>query len=215
MDELTLLHTARDLPPTALEDLSGSRMALDRAIAGARPRTHARVLVQRRVGWAVASVGLAATLAVALVATDMTGFGVTPHGASAQAAELLTAAAKTTIHTSDPVVGPTQYLRVDTNEISGNGTQDAAGTFIGFLAQSKSSLFIPPSERTNWVYTRSLPVVFQTFGPESAAYATKAEAAMFAEHDTTGEYYQGLNANFQGRPDYTPLLGEPRIGCFQ
>lgn len=204
MDELTLLHTARDLPPTALEDLARSRIALDRAIAGARPRTHARVRVQRRVGWAVASAGLAATLAVGLVATDMTGFGGTPHGASAQAAELLTAAAKTTIHTSDPVVGPTQYLRVDTNEISGNSTSDSHGKVIGFLAQRTMSLYVPASEQSNWVYLRSLPVVFQTFGPESAAYATKAEAAMFAEHGTTGEYYQGLNANFQGRPEYTP-----------
>lgn len=204
MDELTLLNTARDLPSTALEGLTGSRIALDRAIAGTRPRTHAQVRVQRRVGWAVASVGVAATLAVGMVATEMTGFGGTPHGASAQAAELLTAAAATTIHTSDPVVGPTQYLRVDTNEISGNSTSDSHGKVIGFLAQRTMSLYVPASEQSNWVYLRSLPVVFQTFGPESAAYATKAEAAMFAEHGTNGEYYQGLNANFQGRPDYTP-----------
>lgn len=205
MDELTLLHTARDLPESAVEDLSGSRLALDQAIAGARPRTHARVRVQRRVGWAFASVGLAATLAIGLVAADIPGFGtMAPHGASAQAAELLTAAAEITIQTSDPVVGPTQYLRVDTKIIGSHGTQDAGGTLIGFLTQRTSSLFIPPSERTSWVYLRSLPEVFQTFGPKSAAYATEEGAAMFAEHGTTGEYYKGLNADFQGRPEYTP-----------
>jgi hypothetical protein len=204
MDELTMLHTARDLPPTTLDDLSRSRIALDRAIAGAHPRTHARARVHRRAGWAFAAVGVAATLAIGLVATNVTGFGGTQQGASAQAAELLTAAADTTIHTSDPVVGPNQYLRVDTKAIEGQMTSDAKGTVIGFLTQRTSSLYIPKSDQRNWVFLRSLPVTFQTFGAASQAYATKAQAAMFAEHGTAGEYYQGLNGNFQGRPDYTP-----------
>lgn len=204
MDELTMLHTARDLPPTSLDDLSGSRTALDRAIAGAHPRTHARTRVHRRAGWAFASVGVAATLAIGLVATNVTVFGGTQHGASAQAAELLNAAADTTIHTIDPVVGPNQYLRIDTKDIAGNGTQDRDGNLVGYLTQSTRSLFIPKSAQKNWVFLRSLPVTFQTFGAASEAYATESQAAMFAEHGTTGDYFQGLNGNFQGRPDYTP-----------
>lgn len=205
MDELTMLHTARDLPPTSLDDLSGSRTALDRAIAGAHPRTHARTRVHRRAGWAFASVGVAAAFAIGLVATNVTVFGGTQHGASAQAAELLTAAADTTIHTIDPVVGPNQYLRIDTKGTSGEMTSDATGTnVVGYLVKTSSSLFIPKSAQTNWVFLRSLPVTFQTFGAASEAYATKSQAAMFAEHGTTGEYFLGLDGNFQGRPDYTP-----------
>ena len=204
MDELSVLHTARNLPEVTLEDLSASRRALDRAIIGARTRTHARARVQRRVGWAFASVGIAATLTVGLVAADVTGFGGAPHGASAQAAEMLNSAAKTTIRTSDPVVGPTQYLRVDTLEISGNGTTDSGGTNIGYLSQRTRSLFVPASMQKNWVFVQSLPTVFQTFGTKSDAYARSSQALMHAGHGSAGEYYQGLKGNFQGRPDYTP-----------
>ena len=204
MDELTLLRSARDFPAVPLDDLAKNRVALDKAIGGAASRKSAKRRMQRRAGWTFASVGVAAAIAITLVATDTIGFGGSPVGASAEAAEVLKKAAQTTILTADPIVGADQYLRVDTKAVSGVGTT-ISGHDIWYLALSTSSLFVPKSDQKSWVLQRSLPAVFQTFGPESQAYASKYQAEIVAEHGTSGEYFQAMNGAFMNsRPDYTP-----------
>ena len=89
MDELALLRSARDFPAVPLDDLAKNRVALDKAIGGAASRKSAKRRMQRRAGWTFASVGVAAAIAIALVATDTIGFGGSPVGASAEAAEVL------------------------------------------------------------------------------------------------------------------------------
>ena len=82
MDELTLLRRARDFPAMPLDELAKNRVALDKAIGGAASRTSAKRRMQRRAGWTFASVGVAAAIAIALVATESIGFGGSPVGAS-------------------------------------------------------------------------------------------------------------------------------------
>jgi len=204
MDELTLLRSARDFPAMPQDELAKNRMALDKAISGTAPRTVAKKRMQRRARWTFASIGVAAAIAIALVTTDTIGFGGSPVGASAEAAEVLNQAAQTTILTADPIVGPDQYLRIDTKAISGVGTT-ISGHDIWYLTVSTSSLFVPKSDQKSWVLQRSFPTVFQTFGPESQAYASKYQAELVAEHGTGGEYFQARNGAFMNsRPDYTP-----------
>ncbi|RKR74367.1 CU044_5270 family protein [Frondihabitans australicus] len=91
-------------------------------------------------------------VAGALVVAGVTGFGGTAHsGATAQAATILTAAAQNTIHTSDPVVGPGQYLEIATREISvGLGQTTTGGGDVAQDAQL-TTVFIPQDrERGTW-----------------------------------------------------------------
>lgn len=159
-----------DLGPTT-EQINTMRQNILRRVApvpstgrSAVPRS---VSTRRRIGFATLGV---AALAAALVVTGVVSpFG--PRGAaSAQAAEFLQSAAAATIHTSDPVVGAGQYLRVATTAVDGPRVGGGAPN-DWWLSPSTGVLYIPANRTGQWVWERYpiRPTVF---------YGNSKEAAM-------------------------------------
>jgi hypothetical protein len=102
------------------------------------PRKH-RPVRRRVIG---ASTLLAAAVIATLVATNIAG----PHGATAEAAEVLHSAALASIHSSDPVVGPGQYLMVDTTEAAMDFGDHAA-----YVQPHRRLLYVPFDRDSYWV----------------------------------------------------------------
>jgi hypothetical protein len=120
----------------------------------------------RRIGLIAAGAG---AIAAALIITGVIVPNGTKGGASAQAAEFLNTAAIATIETSDPVVGPGEYLRISTNRASGvtDGTREAPM----WLHPTTDILYIPQDRSETWVWERhNLPatVFFNDVGQKAA-----------------------------------------------
>ncbi|WP_345065700.1 CU044_5270 family protein [Leifsonia kafniensis] len=137
---------------------------MDKAISGARTRTIAKTKARRRTTWTLGLTGVAAALAVGLVVTDVVGIAGLRPGASAAAAEVLNSAAQAAIATSDPVVGPSQYLRIKTDAVFGGTLGKDDGTLVTFLASNTDTLYIPGDSNRNWVWDRSARKPVKFFG---------------------------------------------------
>ncbi|MBD8586057.1 CU044_5270 family protein [Frigoribacterium sp. CFBP 8766] len=120
---------------------------------------------------------VAAVAAGALVAGSATGFwGTSTGGASAEAAALLNQAASSTIETSDFVVGPGEYLKVTTKEVSisfsGVGEADDPEKTVASLNPRTSTVYIPYDRESGvWVKEQEWPkptVFFGSRGGEKA-----------------------------------------------
>jgi len=121
---------------------------------------------RRKIVWlAVASSVTAATLVV--VGATWPG----NSGASAQAAEVLHRAAMLTVLTTDPVVGPGQYLKIETSENYSTTGMNSAGDFVSWLAPSTRTLYVPGTPSDDWVLERYLmePTTFFGDGAREAA----------------------------------------------
>ena len=112
----------------------------------------------------------AAFLVGVLVAADV----VLPDrpGATAEAAEVLNNAAAATIKTSDPVVGPGQYLKIETTAVypaSSGGT----GGSVSWLEKTGGQVYVPADRDGEWVWNREdrVPIQFSS----EAAKAVEAE----------------------------------------
>lgn len=156
-------------------------VALDEAIAPVHTailngiNTNSRRIHRRR---AVGISAVATVAAAAILVGSATGFGGTaPHaGASAQAAELLTQAAQTTITTSDPVVAAGQYLKITTHETAlseGSTTsgQSRPETTYAAITPQIVTVYVPADQvRGMWVVTRQWPKPTQFFGADGQAH---------------------------------------------
>ncbi|MDR6685775.1 RNA polymerase sigma-70 factor (ECF subfamily) [Arthrobacter sp. 1088] len=91
--------------------------------------------------------GAAAVLAGGLVASDVIHFGGNTIPSTAHAAELLNRAADSVIATTDPAVGPGQYLRLDTAESTINASENG----LMWTARSDNQLFVPYDRNGEWV----------------------------------------------------------------
>ena len=168
MDELTLLRKVRnDVADPTTEALTAGRAALFSRINGTEP---ARARRRRGIRIAGLSALGAGVLTVALVATNVVGLPGWRGGAEPAAAEVLHSAALAAIETSDPVVGPGQFLRVETTAVYSASVADGAnrGTYL-FL--SRDELYIPANRDDDWVWLRHPSETYETFGPTSAALA--------------------------------------------
>lgn len=134
--------------------VAAGRHALTERIAR-RSGVHRRGRVLWVSGGAIATVGLVA----ALVSTDVVGLAGWRGGADSAAAAALHSAALETLKTSDPVVGPGQYLKVSTDAVSATITDDAA-----YLATQNGQLYIPEKKTDGWVWVRDASTVARTFG---------------------------------------------------
>lgn len=184
MDDLQLLREMRSdigsAPPATLARGRTKLMTrIDSASTSvASTDTHAKGTVspirfRRRVLLASAA---AALLVGGIVVADV----VRPSGpgATAEAAEVLNNAATATIQTSDPVVGPGQYLKIETTSLTGGGSQAADGSDISWQETTGGQVYVPADRQGEWVWNREprVPV-------ESSSEEAKAAAAEMRKRD--------------------------------
>ncbi|NJC21054.1 RNA polymerase sigma-70 factor (ECF subfamily) [Arthrobacter pigmenti] len=96
-------------------------------------------------------------------------------GATAEAAEVLSNAAAATIQTSDPVVKPGQYLKIETTAVVHSGMQAADGSGVSWLAKTGRQLYIPADRNAVWVWNREESVPFAFPNEEAKAAAAELE----------------------------------------
>ena len=162
-------------------------------------RQKSRRPAARRFGLAAIGAGaVAAALIVTGVIVPAGGSG----GATAQAAGFLKSAAVATIETSDPVVGPGQYLRIETTQVSGvsDGTREAPM----FQLAATDALYIPENRSDTWVWERhNLPSIgsFNAAG-KAAAERSDADPDRFSDPDLNGVLREKAGA-FYGNPPPT------------
>jgi len=194
MDEISLLRRTRDdIPERAPEEVTRGRAALFQAIDGESPLTTSNRAHRRRgFAWAGFSALGAGALTVALVAGNVLGAGAPggPGGADAAAADVLEAAAMATLETSDPVLEPGQYLRVETDAVYPAISQDPAASYMEAV---HDELYLPADRDDDWVWVRCERVPLDLTTPEA-----ERAAAEYAEADVDmfylapgGELYQG------------------------
>jgi hypothetical protein len=199
MDELTLLRKIHETPESTLQTLSEGRRAMDRAIGGTRTRTIAKTKARRRTTWTLGLTGVAAALTVGLVVSDVVGIAGLRPGSSAAAAEVLNSAAQATIATSDPVIGPGQYLSINTDGVYSGTLGKADGTSVTFLSSNSDTLFVPGDSTRNWVWDRSARKPVKFFGnltgeEEAAAWRNLVAEGFLADP----EFLDAPNGAFYG-----------------
>lgn len=193
MDELTLLRGLRtDLGTPTDAAVERGRERLLRHITPA-PRSITPAPRRRRLGLRIAlTSAAAAALVTALVAGDVVGFAGWRGAATAEAAEVLDTAAVATIKTSDPVVGPGQYLKVESTYVAARYTTLADRTDLAWLDSGKDTLFIPANRSDEWVWDRSARIPTTFFDAKAKAYA----ANTIKEAQSTAYMLRGRNGNF-------------------
>ncbi|BDZ49711.1 hypothetical protein GCM10025867_19520 [Frondihabitans sucicola] len=195
MDELsTLRNTRADVAPPTREALERGRAALFERIENGTPsRQPDQRIRRRRLGVVVAGAG---ALAVALV---MTGVVVPQLGAgsSAQAAALLTTAAQATITAKDPVVGPGQYLQIDTTMRGLSTGIETSGEAVTWMEGTHNVLYIPSDRNSTWIWDRHLiaPFAFQNAAAKTMALEDFAAQRGNADTDSI---VRGAGGKFYG-----------------
>ncbi len=194
MDELTLLRNAhKDGTEPSEEALDRGRRALVEHI-GAQPikKSHRGL---KRAGWIGAGTVVALGVGAALVLSNVVGLAGWRGGADSAAAAALNNAASATIKTSDPVVGPGQFLEVATKAVY-SGTGDD-GTY---LASQDGEMYIPSNHNDDWVWVREPSVPVKTFGPGSEKQAAEDQSGASTDQEIVraakGAWYNGKPADF-------------------
>lgn len=132
------------------------------ALRATRPRLRRRVL-------------LVSAAAALLVGGVVVGDVVRPGGpgATAEAAEVLNSAAEATIRTSDPVVGPGQYLLVDTKAAYSYGNATVPGEYYTWLVSQDKQLYVPADRSDEWILNQDPSVPIQFFDDTSRRFEEK------------------------------------------
>ncbi|WP_394249063.1 CU044_5270 family protein [Arthrobacter pityocampae] len=184
MDDLQLLHTTRNdvgtIPPATLARGRERLMRATQSEAAAQHHedvfmtshetTRRSTQVRFRRGFtlvAAAAVFLTGVLVVSdVVLPD-------PQPLSAEAAAVLEDAAAATIRTSDPVVLPGQYLKVETDALTG-ASSVADGQQISWQVTTTDELYIPADTNREWIWNRQAPVPTET-APEAVKEAARLQ----------------------------------------
>lgn len=210
MDELQLLREMRKDTPDANDSmLDGGRQQLLRRInaeeAPASKRRGKRAL--RTTLTSVATLGLA----TALVAGNVVGLAGWRGGATAEAAEVLNNAAEMAIKTSDPVVGPGQYLKIESTNLwassasqaTGAGQPDSGKQWF-WLDTEQIASYIPANRQDEWVMVRSGRVPTTFFDEETRAFVLDLPKD---DADTAGTF-RGKDGSVYGGPSGMPSEGD-------
>jgi hypothetical protein len=99
------------------------------------------VAKQRTRRWMAAMAAAAAAVTVSLLASSLVG----PNTATAEAAEILQDAAAAAIVSSDPIVGPGEYLAVKKTEVA-----LGVGTDYAYMDSQQSVLYVPYDRSGTW-----------------------------------------------------------------
>lgn len=153
-------------------------------------------------------IALASAAAAFLVGVLVAGDVVLPDrpGATAEAVEVLNNAAAATIQTADPVVGPGQYLKIETTGISGASTSAVDGSPASWTEKRSEQLYVPADRDGEWVWNREdgIPISFSS----EAAKAVEAEIRKARQgrspyglvRGNKGVFYEGEQAGIIGTP---------------
>lgn len=218
MDDLQLLREMRSdigsAPPVTLA--RGREKVM--AGVGQAPATSARgeilaesnvrqIRFRRRVLLASAA---AAVLVGGIVVADVVR--PTP-GATAEAAEVLNNAALATIQASDPVVGPGQYLKVDTKAVYASTVAREDGTAVSWLDSTGGQVYIPADLSGEWVWNRE-PRIPTTFFSEEARAEAQRQTVPPSNANSDGPQLEGIirgqaGAFYGGSPEQ--ILGTPLV----
>jgi hypothetical protein len=171
-------------PPTGTH--GSPRPVVPRAVPEATTNTPTSakaspIRIRRRIVMASAA---AAFLVGVIVAADV----VLPDrpGATAEAAEVLNNAAAATIQTSDPMVGPGQYLKIETTSLTGSGMQAADGSDVSWQETTGGQVYVPADREGEWVWNRDERVPL-----ESSSEAAKAAAAEMRKRNASSLWPEG------------------------
>lgn len=213
MDDLKLLREIRNDVGAAPEDTLASgrqklmaRIGADVAGTANAAKTPRRTVLRR--GFAMTAA--AALLVGGIVVADVVSFGGEP-GATAEAAEVLNDAAAATIQTSDPVVGPGQYLKIETTSVYAGGVllgDDPKGPRrdVEWLDQYSDQLYIPADRSQEWIWNREARIPTTFFSEEAKAEAAKYQQSQADNPLRTGELLRAPGGEF-----YANLSNGPRL----
>lgn len=209
MNDLQLLREMRSdigsAPPSTLA--RGRNKLMSKISSDSRPEATAITpapakvtpIFRRRVLIVSAA---AALLVSGIVAADVVLPG--RPGATAEAAEVLNNAAAATIQTSDPVVGPGQFLKIDTTAVYtasvALGDPGAGGRAVEWLDKSSDHLYVPASHAGEWIWNREARTPTTFFSEEAKAEATKYQQSQADNPLRTGELLRAPGGNFYGEP---------------
>lgn len=193
MNELSLLREMRDRTPIATDAaIDRGRTKLLQRIDPESVKLQKNPRRRAVMRWGLASAATALVAAV-LLGGDVFGPGPLRGAATAQAAEVLNAAAETTIQTADLVPGPGQYLKIQSTNIWGSAAVAADGSVYEWLDTEKSIMYIPANREEEWVWERSGRIPTTFFDEKSKEYASSTEPAK-------GYVLRGKNGGFYGTP---------------
>lgn len=202
MDDLQLLREIRsDVDTVEDATLARGRHNLMARIGGETTGTAVSRKMPRRTmlrrGFLVGAA--AAVLVGGIVVADVVSVGG-KAGATAEAAEVLNNAAAATILTSDPVVGPGQFLKIDTFAQYRSSVVDASGQESTWLDLMTDEMYIPANRNDEWFWNRSARVPTTFFDEASKEKALTDYAAITHQSGRTVEFLRGANGNFYGSP---------------
>lgn len=165
---------------------------------GAEPDTRAATPRKRKV---LRRVMLASAAAALLAAAMMAGDVLVPganDGASAEAAEVLSSAAAATVKSSDPVVKPGQYLKIDTNAVYGTSQSLADGKQVSWLDRTGGQVYVPADRSGEWVWVREdrVPETFYSAAAKQAAL--KMQESLAGSKGSGAETLRAMGGAFYG-----------------
>ncbi|SMG29820.1 CU044_5270 family protein [Agreia pratensis] len=216
MTEPDILMQVRALNPAPANELTPAeqrrmtQLAVELSQASVRPLRGVTSPVRRRRAPLIAfSVLGAGALAVTLVATNVLGLGAWSGGADAAAADVLNSAAIATLGVTDPVVGPGQYLLIQTDAVYASHGADGNGEITSYLDGYRDELYVPADQDDDWVWMRYAHTPVQTFGPASEAFAAEMQPLYEDEllRAPAGTFYGGSPKEISG--DYDSLPRDP------
>lgn len=207
MDELTLLRKVRnDVAEPTTEALNEGRAALFARIGGTESAGKPKRRGIRIAGLSALGAGV---VTVALVATNVVGLAGWRGGAELAAAEVLHSAALAAVETSDPVVGPGEYLQVATTAVYSATASTEEVERASYLFITKDELYLPADLDDDWVWLRHPSETYQTFGPGSEAVAEATGDPRLGVKDELlrapgGGFYGGQKGGGYGALDSLP-----------
>lgn len=187
MDDLQLLRDMRSdtgsVPPatlargrTKLMSKIGSAPRSRATVGPHAPATVSPIRIRRRVLMASAA---AALIVGGILAADVVG--PARQGATAEASEILNNAAAATIQTSDPVVGPGQYLKIETRAVHSTVQTFADGSETAWLDKTGGQVYVPADRDGIWIWNREDRVPEAFFSEASKAAAAKMRDSFASE----------------------------------
>ncbi|RAM37211.1 CU044_5270 family protein [Arthrobacter globiformis] len=179
MDDLQLLREMRSdvgsAPPATLargREKLMTKIGQSSTVEETRPQaTVTPIRFRRRLLFVSAA---AALIVGGIVVADVVRPGA--PGATAEAAEVLNNAAAATIRTSDPVLGPGQYLKIETQELTGGGAQTADGREVNWQETTAGQVYVPANRDGEWVWNREPRVPLESSTDEAKALAAEIAA---------------------------------------
>lgn len=218
MDELQQLREMRKDTPIVKDAVidGGRQQLLQRMDPRSKKKVRRRTKALRITLGSVATLGLA----TALVATNVVGLAGWRGASTAEAAEVLNQAAEMAIRTSDPVIGPGQYLKIDSTNLwmtssSAHNPPDGVGAHgeVDWLDTETMSMYVPADRDQEWVWERSgrIPTTFFSDEAKEVALSLKEEmgdtSALLRGKD--GAFYDSVSS-FPDEKELASYSRDPR-----